>query len=79
MSLSVEQSDKKIVFHSNSDEEACLITSDLNIYFSSVSLSQKIKDEFLKEVFSGLPSIKIQGHQFEFIFNGPNDPIDYSS
>ena len=42
-------------------------------------MSQKIEDEFPKEVFSGLPSIKIQDHQFEFIFNRPKDLIDYSS
>ena len=79
VSLCVEQSDDKVVLHSNLDEEACLLTSDLNLSFSSVSLSQKIKDEFLKKVFSGLPSIKVQDHQFESIFNRPKDPIDYSS
>ena len=79
MSFCVKQSDEKVVLHSNSDEEACLITSDLNLSFSSVSLSQKIEDEIPKEVFSGLPSIKILDHQFESIFNRPKDLIDYSS
>ena len=65
VSFCVEQSDKKVVLHSNSDEEACLINSDLNHSFSSVSLSQKIEDESPKEVFSGLPSVKIQDHQFD--------------
>ena len=67
------------MIHSNSNEKACLITSDLNLSFSSVSLSQKIEDEFPKEVFSRLPSIKIQDHQFESIFNYPKDLIDYNS
>ena len=78
MSFCVKQSAEKVVLHSNSDEDACLITSDLDLSFSSVSLSQKIEDEFPKEVFSGLPSIKIQDHQFESIFNRTKDPINYS-
>ena len=75
----MELSDEKVVLHSKSDEEACLIISDLNLSFSSVSLSQKIEDEFPKEVFSWLLSIKIQDHQFESIFNQPKDPINYRS
>ena len=75
VSLCVEQSDGEVVLHSNSDEEACLITSDFNLSFLSVSLSQIIEDEFPKEVFSGILSIKIQDHQFESIFNRPKDPI----
>ena len=48
VSFCVEQSNEKVVLHSNSDEEAYLITSDFNLSFSSVSLSQKIEDEFPK-------------------------------
>ena len=77
MSLCVKQCDEKVVFHSNLDEETCLITSDLNLSFSSVALSQKIEDEFPKEVFIGLQSIQIKDHQSKSIFNRPKDPIDY--
>ena len=39
ISLCVEQSDEKFMLHSNLNEEPCLITSDLNLSFSSVSQS----------------------------------------
>ena len=43
VSLCVEQNDDKVVFHSNLDEDACLITSDLNLSFQIFLCHKKLK------------------------------------
>ena len=71
--ICVQQSDEKVVFYSNQSNEAYFITNDLNLSFSSLALSQKIEDEFPKEVLIGLQSIQIEDLQFESIFNRPKE------
>ena len=45
-------------------KKICFVTNDLNLSFPSVvdSFSQKFKDEFAKDVPSGLPTIQIKDH-----------------
>ena len=61
-------------------KKICFATNDVNFSLPSVdSFSQKFKDEFAKDVPSGLPTIQIKDHQFDFIPNRPKDQIDFSS
>ena len=56
-------------------KKICFVTNDLNSSFPSVvdSFSQKFKDEFTKDVPSGLLIIQIEDHQFGFVPNHPKN------
>ena len=84
-SFCVKQKDVRVAYSCNQPlleleyKKIYFSTNDVNFSLSNVDyFSQKFKDDFAKDVPSGLPTTKIIDHQFDFILNSPKDQIDYS-